>query len=344
MDKIIIITGSYPPDPCGVGDYTQKIVEELKKDKKINIEVLKIGKFNLKESYNTFKYLNKHKNTIKLLQYPTLGYGWSILPQILSLFFSKNMYINLHEFSQRKFKARLASSIFFLSKAHIIFTTQDERIYALKKFKFLEKRSSIINIASNIEFICEKAENKKIYDLLNFGIIMPNKGLEDFFYLVKKLREEKFDGKILLVGRKQKENLNYFNEIVKICKRYDVELKVDMDDVSVAKEISKSKVAYLPFPDGVTFRRGSFLACLGNEVKVLTYPNVKSYDFNEIKVLCEIIEKKEDSVQAYKTLLYKKNTIFDSQEYNAFLEKFNWKSVIKKFKKLMLTEESKSKE
>lgn len=334
MDKIIIITGSYPPDPCGVGDYTQKIVEELKKDKKINIEVLKIGKFNLKESYNTFKYLNKHKNTIKLLQYPTLGYGWNILPQILSLFFSKNMYINLHEFSQRKPKAKLATKIFFFSKAHIIFTTEDERIIALNSNKKLSTRSSVIRIASNIEFV---REEKKEIDLIYFGIIMPNKGLEDFIDVVKELRKQNKEDKVLIIGRKQNETINYFEKILLLCKEYNIEIVVDSTNEKVAKLLASSKIAFLPFPDGVTFRRGSFLACLGNKVKVISYPNVTSSDYNLIKKLCKLIEKKESFFIEYNNLKEEKsNIIFETKEYKFFIRNFKWEEVIRKFKKLLL--------
>lgn len=330
--KILMITGSYPPDPCGVGDYTQRLVEKLKKYEKIEVEIFKLGKFNVKESYKIFKYFIKNKDTIKILQYPTLGYGWNMLPQILTLIFSKNMYVNLHEFSQRKMKAKLATKLFFFSKAHIIFTTNDERESAIKIRRAVKDRSSVVRIGSNIEFVEVK---QKTIDLIYFGIIMPNKGLEDFIEIASQLREKNSEDKIVIIGRKQDEKIEYFQKITYLCKKSNIELIVDSSSEKVSQILAKSKIAFLPFPDGVTFRRGSLLACLGNQVKVISYPNKMSCDYNSIKKLCKLIDKKEEFFQQYEKLK-EDVSIFQTNEYKNFLKDFNWEGISRKIKNIIV--------
>lgn len=337
MKKIIFITGSYPPDPCGVGDYTYRLVSELKKDKEIEVEIFKLGNFSFKELLSIIKYLRANKKNIKIMQYPTLGYGWSVLPQILSICFYKNMYINLHEFSQRKLKAKLATLLFFYSKSYIIFTTEDEYQEGIRYKQSLKNNSFIVRIGSNIDFLNNV---KKINDLIYFGIIMPDKGIEDFIEVVKEIRKTNKNDKILLIGRKQQQNRVYFEKIFNQCKQYDIELLVDYSDKKVAEILAASKVSFLPFPDGVTFRRGSLLACLGNKVNVISYINKSTNDYKLIEKICYLIENKKEFIELYNKLKKDdQNMIFETESYQTFIKSIEWKEIANKIKSIIMKEQ-----
>lgn len=77
--------------------------------------------------------LNSYNTESIFLQYPTQGYGWSLLPQIICIYYSiftnKKFVVILHEFSQRSLKAKLATLFLFFAN-EIIFTTDFERNYS----------------------------------------------------------------------------------------------------------------------------------------------------------------------------------------------------------------------
>ena len=93
-----MITGSYPPDICGVGDYTACFLKVADRDKwsLYNSSVWKISTFFQKKSD-----ISKFQFSHIVIQYPTLGYGWNLLPQLLciyySLFTDKKVVVVLHE-------------------------------------------------------------------------------------------------------------------------------------------------------------------------------------------------------------------------------------------------------
>ena len=102
---MIIITGSYFPDICGVGDFVTKLV------KNSNFKYIKVT--NYLEFFNMAK--STYFNNNILLEYPTQGYGWSLLPHLFTLFrwlTFKPIVVHLHEFKYQSLKNRLASYIF----------------------------------------------------------------------------------------------------------------------------------------------------------------------------------------------------------------------------------------
>ena len=98
-----MVTGSFPDDPCGVGDYTARLSQELARQgmhvcilttdlpeiKSLDhhsITVCKVVKS--WRLYNTFRFvrsLKAMKPDLIHIQYPTRGYRWFLLPNLLPL-------------------------------------------------------------------------------------------------------------------------------------------------------------------------------------------------------------------------------------------------------------------
>lgn len=255
--SIIIITGSYPPDICGVGDYTARIMQRdwtlyYRKD-------WGIGSF--------FRYIRDiNKLGIKTInmQYPTQGYGWSIVPHLLCIYFSlftrKRFSVTIHEQSQLSLKARWAQKLILLTANRVIFTNDFERSYAIKRFPFMRGRSTVIKIFSNISAVDHiRPISEREYEVVNFGHVRPNKGLEEFI--------EKTKGrKACIAGQVPEGFEEYFEKI----KSSGVEIKLNLSDRDVSELLNNTKLVYLPFPDGVSQRRGSFLASAINGAVVYT--------------------------------------------------------------------------
>ena len=291
MKKILMITGSYPPDVCGVGDYTKKLFETLEN----KVDVFYSNDWKLKKFFSLKRKIFQKKYEIYHFQYPTMGYMWILLPQIFCLIYGKKIILTLHEYSNRTLKAKLATTLFFFSKVYIIFTTSEEREYAIKFFPNLKKRSEVINIASNILFLQEK--EYKNYNFGYFGLLMPNKGIEEYIEFLGKY--QLFE-KSYIMGKMVKGFESYFNELSNKCKNKNIEFKIDHDEYEVANVLSETKVMVLLYPDGVSFRRGSFLASIGNSCEIITKKgrvldhkiDSISYDITDIdkKKILEILD------------------------------------------------------
>lgn len=267
-----MITGSYPPDICGVGDYTACLLKAADR-----------GKWNLYYSsvwrMSTFfqkrSDINKFQFSHIVIQYPTLGYGWSLLPQLLciyySLFTDKKVVVVLHELSQRTLKARLASLLFFISHK-VILTSEYEKEYAHRYYKISHNRMNVVKIVSNIE-TCNviKDWDSRSIDLCYFGLLRPEKGIEDFLVAALFLRKNKEDAKICLIGQILPEHKLYIERLLSKYADARVEQIYNRENKEVASLLNESKVTFLPFPDGLSERRGSFLAAISNGTLVVSY-------------------------------------------------------------------------
>jgi glycosyltransferase involved in cell wall biosynthesis len=194
------------------------------------------------------------------------------VPHLLCAYFSwftrKRFGVIVHEQSQQSLKAYVAELLILLSANRLIFTNHFERSYAIKRIPFMARRSTVVKIFSNIaraEAIRSVAERP--IDVVNFGQIMPRKGIERFIDDVAPLAHKY---KIVIAGKTPLQFTDYYQKIEKLCQRANIELQTDLGDVEVSGLLDNSKLAYLPFPDGVSERRGSLFAAMVNGAVVAT--------------------------------------------------------------------------
>lgn len=323
MENIVIITGSYPPDICGVGDYTEKLIQNLKKKMKVALCCEKNW------SLTRFSYLKKKifskEYDIFHFQYPTMGYSWSILPQLFSLLYGKKMIVTLHEYSQRKLKAKIATYLFFLSKSHIIFTTNEEYEYAVRYAPWIKSRSTVINIGSNILFL--EKNTKKIYDFGYFGLIMPNKGIEEYLEFIKK---EKLQDNSYLMGKIVSGFEDFSKKIISEFSKNNIKVYIDKNEKEVSEILSDTKCMYLIYPDGVSFRRGTLLASLGNGSEVITKRNKN--ENVELSKLCHYIDEIDENF--IKSILLSKYEMKNQKKIrDKLLKRFSWDKIAEQHKK-----------
>lgn len=272
MKKVLFITGSYPPEICGVGDYTSKLVNS-------EIGVHESWIVFHKQSWSIFQFFNYVQEISRIdpshliLQYPTQGYGWSILPHLLCFYYSlftKVKFISvLHEFSNATLKNKIAELIFLFCSNELIVTNDFEK-KNIKKICFWLKNIHTIRICSNI-VACNELNTfyNRHYDLVYFGHIRPNKGLEDFLDLIRS-NDYFLNKKLAIIGQVPKGFESYFNSIQEVAENFGIKLILNKPEEEISEILNDSKFAYLPFPDGVSERRGSFLACAFNGVNIIT--------------------------------------------------------------------------
>lgn len=322
--KILFITGSLPPEICGVGDYTAKLIEALRKHPSLHVNTFHKKDWALK---NLWRYLREIKSTNSDLyhfQYPTEGYKYSFLPLLLVLFLKKAKVVTtVHELSSRNLSAYIYTQVLIFFSGKVIVTNQVEERHAAK-FVF-KKKITVIPIGSNI---CESRYSNRPFsersiDLANFGHIRPMKGIEDFIGVKKSLGNE-VNGAI--IGQTLIRYDQYFNGLVDAVGSSEIEFILNKDEKDLADTLADVKIMYLPFSDGVSNRRGSLLAALQNGCIIVT-THSQHKEFNDFfDRFCFLVKSPTEAKAIINALL---SGALQPKDSRPFKGMFSWDSVIK---------------
>jgi glycosyltransferase involved in cell wall biosynthesis len=271
MRDLLFITGSYPPDACGMAYGSAMLMKTGIANQKWQLY------YSTNWAWNTlFKHIKKIKESQMkyiLMQFPTRSYGWSIVPHLLCLYFSwftrKRFGVIIHEQMQQSRRAYIAELLIIISANRLIFTNRFERNFAIKKIPFTEKRSTVIKIFSQINAVDKIYPIlKRSIDIINFGLIWPKKGIIEQFitdtaYLTP-------IHKVVIAGMVPSGFEVYYAKIEKLCKEAGIEIKLNLNDEEIAELLNNCKLAYLPYPDGISERRGSALAAMSNGTVIVS--------------------------------------------------------------------------
>jgi glycosyltransferase involved in cell wall biosynthesis len=265
---MILVTGTYPPERCGVADYSARLLE-TETAQKAGWKLLYTRDVRLKAIGKTIKEIKSLNDKEVNIQYPSRGYMNSILPHVLCLYLRlfTNIRISttIHEYTQLGWKGRLASAIFLLCSHKLIFTNPFERDAAVQAVKSVKRKSAIIKIFSNIPTSNNvKSIADRKYDVGYFGYIRPAKGIEEFIEVIGAI-QQKNPIKAYILGQTLPDLKEYADGIFKAAKAAGIELLGSMPDAETADVLADTKIGYLPLPDGLSERRGSFLAYAKNQ-------------------------------------------------------------------------------
>ncbi|MCD7939127.1 MAG: hypothetical protein LUH50_03110 [Bacteroides intestinalis] len=269
--KIILIVGAYPPDACGIGDYSSQLVHADES----HWECIVWKDWTFSGLCKLICSIKKSNVIYINLQYPTKASYGSLIPHLLCIyiaFFSdKRFMVTLHEFMRMGLCYRLAAIMFLLFANKVIFTTQVERKYASNIIPFRKNQFVVIPIYSNIaKAHVFKATNERNCDIAYFGLISPNRNIEHFIDLVKKIE---FSHKCIsakIIGMIVEGSEDFLNFLRKEAQETCIEFHLNKSNEEVAELLNDCRYTYLPFHDGVSERRGSFLASVLNGAIVIT--------------------------------------------------------------------------
>jgi glycosyltransferase involved in cell wall biosynthesis len=210
----------------------------------------------------------------------------------------------IHEYSSFSFlgKIRILLSIIFSQR--IIIPEKKNIIEIAKLSPSLKKRITYIPIGSNIR----PKEGKSFYSLTDeiiigyFGIIRPKKGIENLLESFIYLNDERIN--LLIIGEIDERN-RYHKKIKKLIDDYGLIERVKItgycNEDEVRYHLLRTDLMVLPFPEGVSERRGTFLAAVTHGVPVITTKsntipeglkdgeNIKLIEPGSSKVLAEAI-------------------------------------------------------
>jgi len=328
--KLLLISGSYPPVTCGIGSYTEKLVLALQKFD-IKIELLTNVDFSLSQLFHLFKTIDNIGADIIHIQYPSEGFGYGITPQILSLKYKT--LVTIHEVSQFHPLRRLLLLPFSM-RATLIFTNYMEYEYFRKIFPWHRKQANVIPIGSNIIFDNKQEapfEKKNITEIVYFGLIRPKKGLENVLDLAHLLQKRNSPYKVKIVGKTFRENSSYFNKIKMTAENLPVTWFLNHTDLEVSEELCKHVMAYLPFPDGASERRGSLLAVLNSGLLTFTTRGIQTpIEMDDAVVFVNDPLQVTLFLEELESHGLKEKVIKKSTEARKFLKNFEWDEIAKK--------------
>lgn len=307
VEKIMYITGSFPRLGDGIGDAAGRLYEAIEDKSCIELvtsDIDRIRSYISEKRYQNVTYVSDwkwksisyilkkikdEKITKVLIEYAGNGYrrdlAISFLPFRIRLhnMLSKQKivcHLRLHEFTM----CRTARKIFTYP---LVMFCHHMDTPSFVEFKNLSKKygKKVIKsaIGSNINWL----EDKKKFDknpedkirLAFFGCIYPGKGIERVINIWSSL-EEQYPGKYefhFLGGFPQGlTNVfdNYQVNINALIEEKGLKGKIFfsgfLPEEEIEKQLDQIDIAVLPYEDGLTLRRGSFLAFLGRQVAVVT--------------------------------------------------------------------------
>jgi glycosyltransferase involved in cell wall biosynthesis len=300
--RIILLVTSAPGTRwCGVCDYTERLCNAINaKGCEAYIEKLPSWSFSA-----TTLLKRKHPpqtETVFHLQYPSsvcvVGMGHSIVPAFSPIIFHPSpVYLTLHEFSWFGLLRKLSFLSHVLLSKGILFSNELEYDNFGGFFRVTIAKRYIVPIGSNIvephTSSAPMAKNRIIY----FGIIDEGKGIELFLEIIRELRQRMSTFDAAIIGAVVNRDSVLFKEVQEYSGFYDIDLLLDMDEERVSHELKTSTVALLPFPDGISEKRSSALACLQHGNVVVTKHSEKTplwmkngtYHFSSINHASQII-------------------------------------------------------
>jgi glycosyltransferase involved in cell wall biosynthesis len=271
--KIVLVTGSYPPQVCGVGDYARNLLEAGQPG---HWRLYTSSNWRLSSLPSHIRAIDRLQPDAVVLQYPTQGYGWSLVPHMIGIHYSLKRRVKfaiaLHEFSQLSPKARGALWILAAFTRSAVFTSKYEAELAAAVLPRLRSRSTVIPIKYNIEpsttinSLCARTRG-----VCYFGQIRPNKGVEQFVEVCRELLRRDPTIPVCIAGQVPTGYEDYLAALREDIKDTSMTVIENMPADEVARFLNDCKVAYLPFPDGVSERRGSLLAALSNGLAVVAH-------------------------------------------------------------------------
>lgn len=264
--RIGLITGSYPPQICGVGDYTHSLAVNLRRAG-VSVEVFTGSQwppFSVGRAMHEMMALNVD---IWHIQYPTRGYGRQLGPQLLSL--RMPLVTTIHEVSQVHMLRQLSLLPFTIRSPKIIFTTEHEKRYLARGAPWICNRACVIPIGSNV-VITENLQKPLSKVVTYFGLIRPEKGLEQVLEVARIFQQSGKRFRIEIIGSSVPGFESYYEKIRSLGKGLPIDWKIGLEREELSMELAKARVSYLPFPDGASERRSSLIAMMMNRVAIVT--------------------------------------------------------------------------
>lgn len=371
--RIVFLTGAFPRLRCGVGDYTYRLVQALSVHNP-NIHVLTVqdsAVVTTEEIQDAFqvhsvipswsvsnlpvvtRYIEQIEPDIVHIQYPsTFGKAnRTITANVLGIVARRashkrvKILTTLHEFGERRLQWRLRALVnVFTSNAIICINRFD--VPLITRLTFRKKPVVHIPLASAIPFVSITQDQRqntrrslRITDLdivlAHFGFVTVFKGFEVLLEAIRRLKEEGFPVKLLIVTHLNRERNDYHCQMIDLIQDLDIQDVCLLGEKHYSEEeistyLQAADLAVLPYPEGASDRRSSLLTVLQHRLPVITTmgPNVPP-DFEDGKNMVLLPPDNPDAVvSAIEKLVRELNSMKHlADEAGKLARMFSWNEI-----------------
>ena len=302
--RVLMVTGSYPPQRCGVGYYTHQLVSELTASG-IEVEVAtsrpdrprddanvryEVADWRAATWWRTVGEMENGRYDLVHVQYPARHYGYRPDLALLTLALKCRLpgvplVVTVHEFSITHILRKLTVAAIAAPAAAVVTTADSERSNLLRWLPWLQSRISVIHVATNISRLPVSADRRRevrsqygVDDkdalVVFFGLLHQNKGVRRVLETFAVVRASHPGARLLMLTEfKPEENVFHaeLDSLTKLLHISDAVIWKDFRDSTLVSELlSSSDIAFMPFEDGVTLRRTSFMAVMGHGLPAVT--------------------------------------------------------------------------
>ena len=353
MCKVLYISGSYPPEPCGIGHYLKNLVIRQKIYSKITIATINPDpKSNngidlVKYPKDIFPLILKNKIDIIHWQLVTQGFRYSILFLLYFLLFRfLNRRIKIittfHDFATLKKLNQIRLLLPLICSHEIIATTEEQALF-LKKWN---RNVNIIPIGSNVNFTNKKKDIfqrklKRELKILFWGFPVQNRMVFPLLGALNKLNNH-FDFSLTFMPGFINISNSLKKQYLSCIQDFGLEKKIHytglLPENKMEKLLTSFDLAALFYLDGVSVRRTTFIGLAGLAVPFITNfgshtPTwlYKEIQFSAVKHLeIELIADKITEF-TFQPDIFKA----ESEKLSKIIETdFNWESICKKHQKI----------
>jgi len=350
--RVLLVTGSFPPMRCGVGDYSCNLAKALTADPKVNVGVLTstlvgdsakndgieifpcIKAWNFAEALKVIKIIRRWSPDIVHIQYPTQGYGTGKLPWVLptiSFLMGKRVVQTWHG----GYGDGIRDLVKFLFKIVIpgpivvVYLRYEKIFHRRLRWALRKKRPVFIPNASSIPRVDLSDQEKNVLKgqylkkqkrlVVFFGFVYPYKGVELLFEIADPATD-----RIVIAGEIDEEG-DYAHEIMKCASTESWIGKMTVTGflpaADVAALLAVADAVVLPFRSGGGDWNTSLLGAVLNGAFVITTSLTQNgYDQNR-----NVYFAKVDNIQEMRTALATYAGM--RREYDADIDRDGWRQI-----------------
>ena len=308
--RICLVSGTYPPAHCGVGDYTENLAQALADradvsvvtssyhgtpESTINPTVLPVlSRWSIGAGARVLQHILRTRPQIVHLQFPTTDY--LMVPMLRVRPYPSKLVVTLHE--AISINKSIVPGVYRPLRNWLSCWWSDGVIVVDESFRnqLLNTSASMrklpwktIPIVSNIPISVKQRHElerlreregipKHVAALSYFGFIQPQKGFEQLLDLLKVLRNRGFAAKMMIIGELNQSNPYHREMLTRIAAdglNEFITISGHLEQNAVSDYLAMSDACVLPFLDGVHPKRGSFLAARQQGTFVVTTSKTK---------------------------------------------------------------------
>jgi len=350
--RVLLVTGSFPPMRCGVGDYSYNLAKALIADPKVYVGVLTsalggepgktdgieifpvIKRWNLFEALKVIEIIRHWSPDIVHIQYPTQGYGTGKLPWLLpmiSFLMKKKVVQTWHGGYGNGIRdvLKFCLKIIIPGELVVVYLRYEKTFHprlhwALSKKKpvFIPNASSIprVDIGDQEKDVLKKQYLKKQKRLVVFfGFVYPYKGVELLFEIADPASDQ------IVIAGEIDEKGDYAHKIMKRASAESWIGKITITGflpaADVAALLAVADAVILPFRSGGGDWNTSLLGAVLNGAFVITTSLTQNgYDQKRNMYFAKV-----DNIQEMRTALAA--YAGKRREYDADIDRDGWRQI-----------------